>query len=55
MDIHAIDPPFRVIRLTNGSDVHWSGADPNRLVFEFLKKRKAMEKQAEGTSADQGK
>jgi hypothetical protein len=30
--------PFRVIWLRNGKKHHWSGAEPNTLILEYLKK-----------------
>jgi hypothetical protein len=30
-------PPFRVITLRNGRRHHWSGREPNRMVWEFLR------------------
>ena len=30
-------PDFRVIRLRNGNDTHWEHAEPNTLVYEYLK------------------
>ena len=32
-------PPFRVVWLRNGKKHHWSGAEPNRLILEYLKNR----------------
>jgi len=31
-----IDPPFRVIWLTDGSNHHWQGFEPNRRIFDYL-------------------
>ena len=29
-------PPFKVVWLRNGKNRHWSGAEPNTLIFEYL-------------------
>ena len=34
------NPVFKVIWLKNGSLVHWAGAEPNELIFNYLKARK---------------
>jgi hypothetical protein len=31
---------FRVIWLRNGRSIHWSGAEPNRLIWDYLQKNK---------------
>jgi len=33
-------PPFRVIWLRNGSGIHWSSTEPNRLIWDYLQKNK---------------
>ena len=35
-----VDPNFKVIWLRNGSSVHWAGAEPNKLIFDYLKSKK---------------
>jgi len=32
------EPPFRVIWLRDGSQSYWSGAEPNQLILEYLKR-----------------
>ncbi len=34
------EKPFRVIWLRNGSDAHWAGREPNRMILEYLKEPK---------------
>ena len=29
-------PPFNVIRLRNGKQTHWAGAEPNGLIYDYL-------------------
>lgn len=29
-------PDFRVIRLADGADSHWSGREPNQIVLDYL-------------------
>jgi hypothetical protein len=38
MDLVQGEPPFQVIWLRNGKQHHWSGAEPNTLILEYLKK-----------------
>lgn len=33
-------PPFRVVRLRNGSSAHWEGREPNEMILEHLKQQK---------------
>lgn len=33
-------PPFRVIWLRNGSDIHWSHTEPNRVIWDYLQKNR---------------
>lgn len=33
------DPPVRVIRLVNGKRHHWSGAEPNEIIRQYLRDR----------------
>ena len=34
------EKPFRVIWLKDGSDGYWVGREPNRIILDYLKKRK---------------
>ena len=45
IDAKTVDqsPPFRVIWLRDGSDTHWSGAEPNRIVLEYLQQRRTAQ------------
>lgn len=43
-------PPFRVIRLKNGRNTHYSGKEPNQMILEYLKS-KEDEKVAPGTQS----
>ncbi|MFA5044004.1 MAG: hypothetical protein WC381_01935 [Kiritimatiellia bacterium] len=40
-------PPFRVVWLRNGKKHHWSGAEPNGLILEYLKNRSAEQRTGE--------
>ena len=40
MDLLQGEPPFQVIWLRNGKQHHWSGAEPNTLILEYLKKNR---------------
>jgi hypothetical protein len=32
-------PPFHVIWLRDGSNVHWEGREPNRMIWDYLQKK----------------
>lgn len=36
-EVNSDGPPFRVIRLRNGQENYWEGAEPNTLILEYLK------------------
>ena len=38
--------PFKVVWLLNGGRSHWSGAEPNTLIFEYLNKENTEQKNA---------
>jgi hypothetical protein len=38
-DVHGDGPPFRVVYLTSGGDHYWSGAEPNRIIYDYLQAR----------------
>lgn len=35
-----VEPDFKVVWLRNGSGAYWEGAEPNKLIFDYLKSNK---------------